>query len=176
MKHWTPTQNHNKQHTNIYALKPPFIHFFTYIHIYSHICIWYGFSFARSEQFWGEEWAIALWGNVMGREGRDDEGMMKGWWRDDVKIIPMSYVKNSDELLSCYDGFVASFKESRSNCVTSSDCKVWSMRCVKTSENIWKLEVKHAQGGKKFPAGRCVLECGHNFGGVVVMLGMLPNF
>ena len=28
MKHWTPTQNHNKQHTNIYALKPPFIHFF----------------------------------------------------------------------------------------------------------------------------------------------------
>ena len=27
MKHWTPTQNHNKQHTNIYALKPPFIHF-----------------------------------------------------------------------------------------------------------------------------------------------------
>ena len=24
MKHWTPTQNHNKQHTNIYALKPPF--------------------------------------------------------------------------------------------------------------------------------------------------------
>jgi hypothetical protein len=28
MKHWTPTQNHNKQHTNIYALKPPFFHFF----------------------------------------------------------------------------------------------------------------------------------------------------
>ena len=28
MKHWTPTQNHNKQHTNIHALKPPFYHFF----------------------------------------------------------------------------------------------------------------------------------------------------
>lgn len=29
MKHWTPTQNHNKQHTNIHALKPPFYHFFS---------------------------------------------------------------------------------------------------------------------------------------------------
>ena len=27
MKHWTPTQNHNKQHTNIHAPKPPFYHF-----------------------------------------------------------------------------------------------------------------------------------------------------
>ena len=34
MKHWTPTQNHNKQHTNIHALKPPFYHFF---HRHTHI-------------------------------------------------------------------------------------------------------------------------------------------
>ena len=32
MKHWTPTQNHNKQHTNIHALKPPFYHFFPMFH------------------------------------------------------------------------------------------------------------------------------------------------
>ena len=48
MKHWTPTQNHNKQHTNIYALKPPCFHFFPVFTGYPHFhLVFYALSLPR---------------------------------------------------------------------------------------------------------------------------------